>query len=81
MKEGEFKKRIDAVKWHHDFDMGGEGYSITEEDLTEMLAEAKKEFPLLQDVLPLNVKGPEQKMLWDLAKKRIEWFERWFGTK
>ena len=73
MKEGEFKKRIDAVKWHHDFDMGGEGYSITEEDLTEMLEEAKKEFPDVIEPFP-TVQGAL------LYGKRVkEWREGWFG--
>lgn len=67
---GEFQKRIEKEKWGHDWDMGGEGCSITEEDILTLIVEAKKEFPLELMDLAINSN----------YKKILEWFEKWFGN-
>jgi len=44
---GKLQEEFNKRKWHHDFDMGGEGYSIMIEDLEKIVDEIIKELPRL----------------------------------
>ena len=66
-----FSKMVEDKKWHHDFDRGGEGFSISLEDLDKVTQTLVKEFPN-------HITEGFDELLY-LHEEREEWFLEWFG--
>lgn len=71
---GELKKRLEWL-W---FEEGHDNPDVVQKDVTRVLDEAKKEFPMPKDV-PDGLNQGSTDILITLNEWRTKWFKKWFG--